>query len=121
MVYVSRPPGSMGLGMPMLVSDSVGALCTVVVAMAGAPAALSADNMALAGRTVPLASGAPTLTVKLTDPSGSWLGDRVPSAKVTLLAPLSKLPPPVAETKLVLAGTAAMRAAFWASSVPLLP
>lgn len=51
-VYVNCVPASTGFGAPVFVSDSVGALSTVVIAIAGAFATPVAERLTLAESTV---------------------------------------------------------------------
>src|SRR5258705_535426 len=65
---------------------------------------------------VPLASGLATRTTTCTDPEPA--GARLPSVQRTL--PLDSVPPAVADTKVVLAGTAAVIVVALAALVPAL-
>ncbi len=91
-------------------SDSRGALCTVVMALAETMAALPATSRGVSLRmTVPLAMGLATSTVRVTLPPAPLA--RLPSDQVTLPEPASKLPPLEAKTKVVLGGTVSLRLA----------
>src|SRR5213593_1224046 len=110
-------PGATGSGESVLDRVSTGAAVTVVVAfgpVCGSDSLLSMVQPVLV-ITVPLASGLLTRTTSWTDPDPPAL--TAPMFQVT--TPAASVPPAVAETKTVFAGSGSLRTTPVALLVPV--
>jgi len=111
-------PAVTGSGASLAESASTGAEVTVVVTAAPAIAAVSAQSTAYVPFVivVPLASGLFARTTICTEPEAP--AARLPMLHVTV--PPASVPPAVADTNVVFAGTASVTTTAVAPPVPLL-
>src|SRR5438876_1036297 len=110
-------PAFTGSGESVLETFSTGVDVTVVVATAPATGAVSFESIVYEPfvMTVPFASGLFTRTTSCTEPDAPAL--TAPMFQVT--TPADSVPPPVADTKVVLAGSGSRRTTPVALLVPV--
>src|SRR5262245_64052721 len=112
------PPALTGSGASVLETVRTGAEVVVVVMEAPFTGLVSAESTLEVPLviSVPLASGLVTRTTSCTEPDAPAL--RAPRDQVT--TPADSTPPPVADTKVALAGTVSVRTTAEALALPVL-
>src|SRR6185503_10603149 len=112
------PPGATGSGASVIEIVRTGAEVTVVLTAEPATAVVSLLSTLYVPLviTVPFGMGLPTRTTSCTDPETPAF--RTPTLQVT--TPPDAVPPPVADTNVVLAGTVSLRTPPEALALPVL-